>query len=106
MTVTLYLAEAEGKGYYARRQPTYEWCFTTNIAEAATYRTAKGAQDRLASYKHGSGHGHSPWRVVKVDGNLNILEQPPFQIFPVPKPKSASEKGETISLASLTKKAA
>lgn len=103
MIVELYLAEVEGKGYYARSQPTYEWCFTTDVTKAAIYRSLRTAQYRVASHKHGSGHGNRPWRVVKVDGNLNILEQPPFQPFPV-KETTKWQVGETITLATLIKK--
>ena len=34
------------KGYYAAKQPHYEWSFTENIEEAMMYKTKKGALER------------------------------------------------------------
>lgn len=45
-TKTVYLVEFEGSGYYAKKQPTYEWCFTKNVDEAYQYSTRKGANSR------------------------------------------------------------
>lgn len=103
MSVKLYLAEVYGKGYYARSQPTYEWCFTRDMSKAATYRTMENAQARVASDRYGSGHGRQPWRVVTVDGNLNVLEAPEFQNYPRAAVSKTSERGETITLSTLKK---
>lgn len=34
------------KGFYAAKQPNYEWSFTENIEEAMLYKTKKGALER------------------------------------------------------------
>ncbi|MFW6246816.1 MAG: hypothetical protein ACOC22_01425 [bacterium] len=34
------------KGYYAAKQPHYEWSFTDNIENALLYKTKKGALER------------------------------------------------------------
>lgn len=39
------------KGYYAAKQPHYEWSFTENIEEAMMYKTKNGALERK-KYNH------------------------------------------------------
>jgi len=42
-----YVMWFEGKGYYAKHQPHYEWSFTDNIHAAQLYKTLKTADDYL-----------------------------------------------------------
>jgi hypothetical protein len=48
---THYVVEFDGQGYYAKRQPAYDWSFTPNIEDANTYKTLKGARDRAIQGK-------------------------------------------------------
>ena len=106
--VYLLLVEWEGLGYYARSQPTYEWCFTTDRTKANPYRNERSAIQRACGNRYGAGHGNRPWRLVKVDGNFNLLEEPgPFRTDDVSVKRAPSfDKGETITLASLQRKSA
>ena len=46
-TETRYLAHFDGQGYYAEKQPNYEWSFTDDVNKALWYKTAEKAQDRV-----------------------------------------------------------
>lgn len=46
-TETRYLVHFDGLGYYAAKQPNYEWSFTHDMNEAQMYKTIKKAQDRI-----------------------------------------------------------
>lgn len=104
--VTLFLVEWEGKGFYAKSQPTYDWCYTTDREKAQPYRSEKAAMERAIGSRYGVGHGYRPWRIVKVDGNFELLEPPgPFRPDnPFLKHKLQREKEPEITLASLKKK--
>lgn len=41
----IYLVKFD-KGYYAQKQPTYEWCYTDNPQEALRYKTFKAAKEK------------------------------------------------------------
>jgi len=43
-----YVLHFEGLGYYAARQPNYEWSFTKDINLAKFYKTTKGIIDRAS----------------------------------------------------------
>lgn len=101
--VYLLLVEWEGLGYYARSQPTYEWCFTSDRTKANPYRNERSAIQRACGNRYGSGHGNRPWRLVKVDGNFNLLEEPgPFRTDDVSVKRMApSQRGPEITFATL-----
>ena len=97
----LLLVEWEGLGFYARAQPTYAWCFTDDRTKANPYRSERSAMQRAAGNRFGAGHGNRPWRLVKVDGNFELLEEPgPFRVDN-PSRKPPQPKGEPITLAML-----
>lgn len=103
--VYLLLVEWEGLGFYARAQPTYAWCFTNDRTKALPYRNERSAVQRATGTRFGSGHKNRPWRLVKVDGNFELLEQPgPFRADnPFLKHKEPLDKGPEITLAQLLK---
>jgi hypothetical protein len=39
------------KGYYAEKQPNYEWSFTEDINKAKLYKTKGGAKERIEHQK-------------------------------------------------------
>jgi len=49
-TETVYLVKFD-RGYYAAKQPNYQWSFTDDMLSALTYKTFKKAQERG---KHGT----------------------------------------------------
>lgn len=51
MNSVKYAAYFEGLGYYAEKQPEYEWSFTNSIENAKLYVREKSAKERLY---HGS----------------------------------------------------
>lgn len=101
--VTLLLVEWEGRGFYAKAQPTYAWSFTQDRTKATTYRSERSAMQRATGSRFGSGHGNRPWRLVKVDGNFELLEEPrPFCAEnPFLKANVVGSKGPEITLAML-----
>jgi hypothetical protein len=42
-----YCAYFEGRGYYAKHQPHYEWSFTEHVEDALEYKTLEGCMERL-----------------------------------------------------------
>ena len=42
-----YSAYFTGKGFYADRQPKYEWSFTDDLNQAKKYKTISGVLDRV-----------------------------------------------------------
>lgn len=43
---TIYCVWFKDHGYYAKHQPTYEWCFTSDKEKANVYQTLDGARAR------------------------------------------------------------
>ena len=99
--VTLLLVEWEGRGYYAKAQPSYNWCFTADREKALSYASEKAAMQRATGSRFGTGHGYRPWRLVKVDGNFEMLEEPGLFRADNPFLKKRLAKGAEITLASL-----
>lgn len=42
-----YVVKFGDAGYYAAKQPNYNWSFTANLNEAARYKTERGAKSRV-----------------------------------------------------------
>jgi hypothetical protein len=100
--IVQYVVEWIDRGYYAKHQPTYEWCFTNDIQKAAAYKSLKSAEQRAFGDRFGMGHSMKPYRLVKVDGNHVILEEPGGFITPsVQQQLKKQEKDPEITLASL-----
>lgn len=101
--VKQYVVEWKDVGYYAQKQPTYEWCFTKDIAKAKPYKSQKLANERGGGTDYGMGHDYRPFRLVEVDGNFVIVTEPgKFKTREEPQ-KKILEKGPEITLASLLK---
>ena len=43
---TVYIVKFD-KGYYAKKQPTYEWCYTDDILEAYTWKSLTAAKSKI-----------------------------------------------------------
>lgn len=43
--------EVKVNGYYAEKQPKYEWSFTDNFTDAKLYKTLEGAEERIIQAK-------------------------------------------------------
>jgi len=105
-----YIVEWQGRGFYARRQPNYDWSFTDDPALAAPYRSQKAALERAAGHKFGSGQPCAedgkrlPYRIVEVDGNFAPLAAPGEWLDRPVKPPRPVEYDPPITLASLSKK--
>ena len=96
-----YVVEWQGFGYYAKAQPTYEWCVTSDLEKAATYKREKGALERACGCNFGSGQPSKTYRLTIVDGNFNVLSVGEWTTKPIPKPKEKQSKDPEISLEML-----
>ena len=47
MNTVEYVVKFGDAGYYAAKQPNYNWAFTANVEEAARYKTEQGAKSRV-----------------------------------------------------------
>lgn len=59
----VYLVEFADFGFYAKKQPEYDWSFTTKADEANQYKTQKAAIERGVD---GVGVYGRPYRIVEL----------------------------------------
>lgn len=97
-----FVVEWDGVGYYAKKQNTYEWRFTKDIAQATTYASRKSALARACGGRYGYGHKDRPFRIVQVDGNMKILETP--EQFTVPLLEKPNQQKLKLAPAIITLK--
>lgn len=45
MNTAGYVVHFESKGFYAARQPTYDWCYTGDLSKAKVYKTIQWASN-------------------------------------------------------------
>ena len=64
----------EINGYYAKKQPRYEWSFTDNILEAKIWKTQKGAENQIQHQRECSYRDLNAQLFV-IDENYHIINE-------------------------------
>lgn len=100
-TKTVYLVEFKGDGYYAKKQPTYEWCFTPNPEEATQYASLATAEKR--GLQRGQQFRIVEMRIKTLTEVMNISDWT-SKLQKYAEKKVANGPAEKITLASLTSK--
>lgn len=68
MIKTVYLVKFD-KGYYAAKQPNYEWSYTDDPLLAAQYKTAKAATER------------AKWGLGLISGKCDTAEIETYEVI-------------------------
>ena len=98
---TVFLVEFKDKGYYAKKQPHYEWSFAHTPAEAAQYATESAAEKRGLQQ---GGQFRIVELLIKTETKVTDISEWTSKLLKHGEKKAAQGPAEKITLASLITK--